>query len=289
MHMMGKIAVWLVVIAAAASSVLTAKLIQVRNGWTKKSVAAQDEYHKLLPRIATAEEQLAALEAERFRATELWGYAWPSVPTSIQRPAEGTLVIDIGLNNGVREKQWLYGFEILADGSVVYRGDFAVETARDVQSQLRPNWKVRPEEVQAWQNGRWRWRNQLPSAYQKNFDKQVLALATADDILADRKQTLDTQIKLEALAQEQLKLREAELVGGEQLSKDPAVDVEYREGLVAAVEQVEEVRNQVLRKVDELRRRLRAVQHEVDRVQQQNIELANKLPQPVQAAVTSKD
>jgi hypothetical protein len=290
MHVMGKVAVWLVVLAAAASSVLTAKLIEVRNSWTKKSVDFQNQYRALLPKIAEAEEQLAALEAERFRATGLWGYAWAPTSTSIKNPADGTVVADIGTNNGVKEKQWMYGFEIQPDNTVIYRGDFTVVLAAAGQSELKPNWRVRPEEVQAWQQkANWRWRNLLASGYQDNFDQKVLAIYSADNVLTERKKTLATQVKLEAQAQEHLKLREAELVGGDQLSKDEKVAVEYREGLVAAVEQTEEIRNQVLLKVDELRRRVRAVQHDVDRLQAENVELTGKLPQPGPATVTRKD
>ncbi|MBC8113635.1 MAG: hypothetical protein H7062_04615, partial [Candidatus Saccharimonas sp.] len=46
-------------------------------------------------------------------------------------------------------------------------------------------------------------------------------------------------------------------------------------------------RNQVLTKVDGLRRHLRAVQSKVDELQKLNAELTNKLPQPVKAEVTN--
>lgn len=286
MHVMGKVGVWLVVLASLGATVLTSKLIQVRNGWTKKAVADRDAYRALVPKIAEMEEQLKALEGERFRAMDLWGSSSPPVPTSVQ--AQGALVVDIGTNNGFTDKKIVYGFEVRPDNSVIYRGDFTIATARDVQSQLTPNWRVRAEDGSTWQNGRWRWRNQLPSAYQQNFDKQILLLGQTEDALNDRRKSVAEQTALLAQAQDQLKLREAELVGGDQLSKDPTVEVEYREGLVAAVEQTEESRNQVLTKVDDLRRRLRATQGEINRLQQVNLELTNKLPQPVKTQVSSK-
>jgi len=301
MHMMGHIGVWLVVVAAIASSVLTSRLIQVRDSWTKKNVAYQAQLKTVGPKIADLTEELALLEADRFRAKELWGDYWKDAQTAVQAGGSGTVVVNIGLTIPassshpdhlhdvyIREKETLYGFEILPDGKAIYRGDFTVLTARDVQSQLQPNWAVRPEDAQTWQpQANWRWRNLIPPGYQDNFDKQILAIAHADDVLTDRKKILDNEIKLEAQAQDQLKLREAELVGGEQLSKDPIVDVEFREGLVAAIEQVEEDRNKVLLKVDELRHKLRTVQHQVDRLKQENVELAKKLPQPGGPAAVS--
>lgn len=281
MSLWGKIGVWLVVVAAAASTVLTAKLVQVRNSWTKKSRMYQTQYQDLKPKIAELSEQLTVLEAEYFRAKQMWGVYWKEVPTSIQRPGEGTLDIGIGSNNGVVAKQYLYGFELRPDGSVIYRGDFTVDSVNPQQSRLKPNWKVNLADVQTWApNGNWRWRALIPPAYQPNFDQQIFAIGVAEDKLVERAAKLATETRLEMLSQAQHAQREAELVGGSELSKDPAVDVEYREGLVAAVEQTEELRNQVLRVNDDLRRRLRKTQQGVERLRSENLEITRKLPQP---------
>lgn len=289
MHVMGKVGVWLVVIAAAVSTVFTAKLIQVRNSWTKKVSGLKSTYQALQPKIAELTEQQVRLEAELFRSTELWGKYWNGVLTQV-RPADGVVQLGIGTNNGVAEKKVLYGFEILQDGTTVYRGDFTVVTARDVQSQLQPNWKVRTEDVQTWQpQANWRWRNVLPPGYQPRFDQHLLAISRADQILADRKSKLVVETGLEVQSKDQLNRREAELKGGEQLSKDPVVDIEFRDGLVAAVEEAEEARNKVLLKVDELRRRLRVVQHGIDHQKEENLELTRKLPQPPTSVGSAKD
>lgn len=298
MHKMGLVGVWLVVVAALASTILTSRLIQVRDSWTKKLVGYQKQLATTRPKIADLTEELSLLEAERFRARELWGDYWKDVPTAVQPGGMGTVVANIGIavqaanarDVVVHDKQTLYGFEMLPDGKVAYRGDFTVLTARDQQSQLQPNWGVRPEDVQTWQpEAKWRWRVLIPPTYQPNFDLQILAINKADDVLTDRKKILDNEIKLEAQARDQLKLREAELVGGPQLSKDPGIGEEYRAGYIAAIEQVEEARNSVLLKVDELRHRLRAVQHEVDRIKQGNLELAKRLAQPAAPAVSSSN
>lgn len=280
MHVMGKVGVWLVVVAALAASVLTSKLIQVRDGWTKRDVEARNKYRPLVDEIAKLEDTYAGLESDRFRALDLWGTSSAPVQTTVQ--AQGVLEIVLG----IPENKVIYGFEILPD-KVIYRGDFTVTTSNNQQSLLKPNWIVRAEDGAQWKTGLWRWRNQLPSAYQQNFDRQLLLLGETEDTLNDRRQSVDVQTRLLAQSQDQLKLREAELIGGPQLSKDPVVDVEFREGLVAGVEQVEEARNQVLTQVDDLRRRLRAVQGRVNELQKRNVELTNKLPQPVKAEVTN--
>lgn len=284
MHVMGKVGVWLVVIASVAASLLTSKLIQVRDSWTKKDVTYRRQYEPLAQSIDELEDQVRSLEAQRFRALELWGNSSPPVQTTVG--PQGVLTVDLGINNSFTEKKIVYGFEVQPDNSVIYRGDFTITNARDTQSSLQPNWRVRAEDGATWKSGLWRWRNQIPPAYQEIADKQLLSIGTAEDVLNDRQETAKVQTKLLAQAQEQLKLREAELVGGDQLSKDPALDIEFREGLVAGIEQVEESRNQILAKVDDLRRKLRAVQNDVDRLQKLNQELANKLPQPVKSEVS---
>ena len=170
MHTMGKVGVWLVVVAAFSASALTSKLIQVRDGWTKKNIAARDQYRAVVPQIDELQKTLGGLEGEQFRALDLWGNFWPPAQTTVQ--AQGVLTVDLGTNSGMIEKKIVYGFEVQPDNSVIYRGDFTVTTARDIQAQLQPNWKVRAEDGATWKSGMWRWRNQLPPAYQQNFDKR---------------------------------------------------------------------------------------------------------------------
>jgi len=288
MHVTGKFGVWLVVLAAVSGTLLTTKFIQVRNSWTKRAVIARNEFRILAPKIAELQEQFNVLEREKFRSLGLWGNSTSPIQTSVQ--AQGKLVVDLGAEakTGIAEKKILYGFEVRPDNSVVYRGDFTLDNVRDVQSQLTPNWRVRPEDVAAWQSGKWRWRNQLPSSIQENFDRLLLLVGEAEFEQNDRLQTLAVQEGLLAQSQEQLALREAELIGGEQLSNDPKVGVEHREGLVVAVEQIEETRNNRLTKIDQLRRKLKSVQSEVDRLQTRNVELTKKLPKPVLAPALSQ-
>jgi len=276
MHVLGKVGVWLVVIAAMAATWLTGTFINRRDGLTKKYVAARDEVRKLKPQLIEKQAELNAKEAERFRALELWGTSEGPVQTQVQ--PNGVVVVDLGTAQKISEGMIIYGFEIQADNSAIYRGDFLVLAARDNQSQLQPNWVARPEDVATWKAGMWRWRSQIPAGFQSNYDQQIHLINAGAVALADRRRSASIQDDLLSQARSQLEMREAELVGGDQLTKDEALDIEFREGLVAAIEQTEESRNQVLTKVDELRRQLRTVQSEVDRIKQQNVELSKKLP-----------
>jgi len=174
----------------------------------------------------------------------------------------------------------LYGFEIRPDGSSVYRGSFLATEVGNGSSSLTPNWRATPAEVQKWQAGSWRWRNAIPSGYSENFDRQLLTNLKYEETLADRKRTLEGQNTLLTQANDGLKLREAELVGGDVLPKTPSIDPEFRDGLVSAVEQTEETRNQLLKQIDDLRRKVRAIQAEIERLNTENAALVERLPEP---------
>ena len=166
------------------------------------------------------------------------------------------------------------------DGTFIYRGDFVATTVREGQSILQPNWRIRPGDTEGWQGGTWRWRTFLPSAYPNQFDEYEQALLQKDELLADRQQTLDIQKQLIQSATDQLKQREAELVGGPQLPQEETLDLEFRQGLTAALEELEETRNGELISVDRLRRSVRDLRRKIEAVQEENRELVRQLPQP---------
>ncbi len=289
MHILGKILAFLVVIAAIVASIFTSKLVMVRNSWTAKSVTSKNKFSTNLPEIEKLQAKIDSLKSELFRSEELWGIPWNGVETNIKNAAEGTLIVNIGTSNGVRQNLALHGFEIAADGSSIYRGSFSPTEVGDANATLKPNWRATAEDVSKWQGGNWRWRNALPSGYQDNFDRQLLAILKLEETLADRRRTLIGQKELLEQANDGLKMREAELVGGDVLEKSPSVEPEFRDGLVSAIEQSEEERNKTLQKVDELRRKVRNVQAEIERLQTENKELVQRLPEPgPRNAVTQK-
>ena len=279
MNVWGKVLAFLVVISAILASIFTAKLVQVRNSWTAKSVASKNKFHDLQPKIAALETQIDSLKNEIFRSKDLWGNFWPVVQTGVN-PADGTVKVNIGSDVGIRPNLMLYGFEINPDGTSIYRGSFLPVDIQNAESTLKPNWRVSANEARTWTAGNWRWRNLVPPGYQENFDKQLTAVLKLEETLNDRQRTLKGQQDLLNEANAKLKLREAELVGGEGLAQGKTVDPEYREGLVAATAQAEEERNQTLLKLDVLRRTVREVQEEIERLLGENVELTNRLPQP---------
>lgn len=287
MHVLGKVFAFLVVIEAIVAAALTAKLVQVRNSWTAKVAASKAKYVDLAPKIEDVQARIDNLRNEIFRSRELWGSYLPNVLTRITNRADGTLEVNIGTDKGIRPAMLLHGFEVDANGATIYRGSFLVGDAQPGAASLKANFRVTPEDSQTWKDGNWRWRNAVPAGYQETFDKQLLAILKADETSKARGILLADQKKMLENANNALKKREAELVGGEGMAKDDSVGPEFREGLVAALEQSEEDRNQVLLKIDELRRTVRAIQADIERLQAENIELIEKLPEPSSPAVVT--
>lgn len=285
MHKLGIVLACLVIVAALASSVLTAKLVQVRNSWTAKSSRFDQQYTTVSTDLAKAAAELQTVRQDIETTLREWGGTF-SAETQIANPAEGRLQIDAGTNLGLKEQMVVYGFQVLPDGSSLYRGPFSVATAQADRSVVVPKWRLRPEDLQAigafpaWQPGTWRWRTVIPAAYSDRFDDQAVNFTKADETLGDRLQSLAIQQRLVADTQRQIDLRNAELVGGDNLPKDPALNPEDREGLVAPLESEEISRNKLLVEIDRLRRQVREEREKVQRLQAENLVLSEKLPQP---------
>ena len=278
MHTLGKVLAFLVIVAAIVAGIFTSKLITVRNSWTQKTLLSKTKAAQSQTQIDELEAKVARLRAELFRSQDLWGGFWNGIQTNIANDQDGSVLINIGATSGIRQNLVLHGFETTPDGGTIYRGSFTPVEVRDANTTLKPNWRVTPQEVASWTPGVWRWRNAIPPGYSDNIDQQLLTLTKEVETLGDRQRTLAGQKVLLEEANQNLKIREAELVGGDLLEKSPAVAPEFRDGLVATVEADEEKRNLELKKVDELRRKIRQTQARIEQLQGENDELVQKLP-----------
>lgn len=287
MNVWGKVLAFLVIVAALFSTYLTSKLITVRNSWTRKSQDFVKNYE-------TASKQARDLREQEIRVTRTietalrgWGRTF-GADTQIANANDGRLQMVAGTNH-VTDGQVIHGFELQQDGTSIYRGPFQVTTAQADRSALQPTWRVRREDVATWQGGQWRWRGHIPTAALDRFDAQTLAFAKGEETLGDRRAALAIQDRLIAEAQRQLKLRVAELVGGEGLPQDPALSPEFREGLTKPLQETEQERNAVLLQIAELRQQVRTTRDAVERLQTENLALTQRLPQPVTETASRRD
>ncbi|MEO1996072.1 MAG: hypothetical protein ABGZ17_12440, partial [Planctomycetaceae bacterium] len=66
------------------------------------------------------------------------------------------------------------------------------------------------------------------------------------------------------------------------------LEVEYRKGLVPAIEEVEEQRNAAFAEVDRLRRQIKLANDRLTQLNGDNKQLIKSLPKPADAAVTKR-
>jgi hypothetical protein len=282
MHWSGKVLAGLVVVATLLATYLTAKVIVVRNSWTRKTTTFQRDYADNTARLNEAKQQIRQLRGDLEETLREWGSSFPAVDTRLVNAAQGQVSADIGTNQGLKQGQVIHGFELKEDGSSIYRGAFAIVGAQTdaVNLQSIPGWRVRPDEAAAWRPGKWRWRTAIPQGYIARFLEQQTAFLKTDETFFDRSNALAAQQTLQTTIADQRARRQAEIVGGEQLLQEEALPAEFRTGLLAAMASTEEDRNKVLVENADLRRQVRAARDAILRLQAENEQLVAQLPQP---------
>ncbi|MBI1345634.1 hypothetical protein GC163_05035 [bacterium] len=305
MHWSGKTFAFLIILASLASTVLTAKVIAVRNSWAAKAQKFDTDYSKLAADVVKEQAKLVAIRDDIATTLRDWGAYWVA-DTQAANAAEGRLQLGIGTNQRVEEGMVIHGFQLYDDPQnpgtqvSIYRGPFRVVTSQADQCQVLPAWRLRPADlgqaslpdggtIPAWQGGNWRWRSMLPSGYSDQFDDQTIAFTKAQETLAERQQTMAVQNRLFDETTSQVAVRNAELFGGPELAQDEALNAEFREGVVAPLEQTEEARNGVLLSIAELREKVRQERDMVLKLQATNLELTQKLPQPTAETTVSRE
>lgn len=285
MNVWGKVLAVLVVITAVLATIFTAKLITVRNSWTAKTQSFEKNFQQADDEARKATQQLKLVLDEKEQLNREWGTAFNAAggvnSQLLNNPPDGRIEVGLGANHGLKEGQVLHGFELQADGASIYRGPFKVLPGTQAERcAVQPHFFVRAGEVNGWKSGLWRWRSSVPSGYSSRSDDLQISFTRADETLADRRNSLAIQDRLTAEADAGLARRRAELVGGGQLTQEPAVAAEFRVGLVSTVAATEEERNTVLLEIADLRQKVRAARDAVQLLQQKNRELIQKLPQP---------
>lgn len=278
MHTVGKVLIWLVVLAAGAGTVLTAKLIQVRNSHTRKAEKLDADFARVSNQLGKAEAELNSLKAELARELLNWDRAPLQGETTVIDPRQGRIAVRLERSSGLKVNQWLYGFEINPEGKPVYRGAFEITQVADDQVALVPTFRLRAEDIASLKSGNWRWRTLIPAAFPARHSDLQLQLVKNDELLVDRTANVTEQQKLLKEATAQLTRRREEIVGGPSLPKEDFRPTEEKAGLVAALQEVEEMRNQLLIDVDQLRQQLRQVSSELGKTQEENVSLVNRLP-----------
>lgn len=236
---------------------------------TEKSEKAVVEFEKSAAELKTAQVNLASLKLG-------WGHEWtfPAAnPGPVQNQGGKLFVTGIGSSTRGLEPNRVTGADgqekmaappihVFADngqGKVIYTGEFRLGVGANELGEttcvLYPTWKVTPQEMASWNfTSGVRIRTQIPSGGRGEIDNLNQTIARSVEQFQLLSARIEDQKKLQADADLELQGRKNELLGdakGVVVAERP----EFVDGLVKAIENIEEERNAGQIAVDSVRRR----------------------------------
>jgi len=289
---LGKTALALTVLALIGGFVLAAMLGKYHNAWSQTLATAREKSEAAIEQRDQAELQLLTTQAELARTKLGWGYEWSLSAQNAPQINGNVLSVPIGTQQGINVRNVnddqgqqqrvgppIHVFTGDQNGQSRYLGEFTLAGEPGPnQSSLQPTWFVSPEELQTWDfsNGT-RLRSQIPPgerAAVEGANQQVQRLR--EGILQANRNIAEQQALL-ASVQEQLDFRKKELLGNPDLERIPERP-EYSDGLVRALVDTEEERNEIQDAVDDLRRRIKSAADQRDALLSQLSSLIAELP-----------
>lgn len=303
MNILGKILTWLVVVVAAVDIVFAARLLQIRNSWTRQLEELKKDNDDRADRLAALTRRQDALQRESDRVMVGWEAYWDPVPA--QRGIQGNvLVAGIGTAHGVgvdvsvgeppqpaRLRSQIHAFQPVQNG-YRYVGPFRLSGARQTESEWVPMWTPRRGEVNSWAQGdRWRFRSVVPAPYPNLLTGYYSQL-----------ELVDVEIQQATDALEGIPQQDGPPLGGKKQAIAAAEDEinHYMQvlrgdpnaggagGLVQELLQVEETRNDILGDVDRLRRDLKVTNDRIEELVPGNKKLAEQLKEPVRQPASAE-
>ena len=295
MHVLGKVLAVFAVMGAIASVIFTTKVLHVRNEWTRKVNDSRAQYEKTVDPLDVAQRRLSRLEHQWRRISHSWGPAWDNlqvlpIPPADPNAPNATYLIDIrglGTTSGLKPGQIIHAFAPSADGGRFYVGPFRVADVRDQQTRAAADWPLRQSEKNDWRpaalfwqiGGPWRVRGAVPTAETETLIHYAQMLIKKDEQYAATVAYRDAQNEAVKVAQEHRAYREKELHGDDSLEDRRDVLPDYLiDGLVKAVANADENRNDTQLVVDELRHELKRLYDDVVAIQKRNRQRAATLP-----------
>ena len=289
MHWTGKVFAGFVLIGAVAAIALSARTHQVRSSWHKKLSDYRGEFEADQKALRRERFNHEASQVDLANAKRGWGNFSDDVTVTVNvqngflrtRDQETMAVVSSGGGNN-QQPLMVHGFLKNADGSVRFVGTFVQDGAvQDGSRVWKPTWQVRAaDQVASWGGGKWRLRSLIPAHQKTRFVNLEVLLTQADQTSDDT--GLDARIKgeVDLKADEQLRLRFAELVGGnaDLAGLEGKLPGYMIDGLVRAIATAEEDRNQSIEMVDTVRRDLKLNHDRANRLLKQNGELERSLP-----------
>tara|TARA_B100000029_G_scaffold54113_1_gene49149 strand:+ start:36 stop:965 length:930 start_codon:yes stop_codon:yes gene_type:complete len=297
MHVLGKVLAWFIVLGAGAAIVLSARTHQVRSSWHKALSDHREAYESKTDEFRIARFAHQAAIVDRDNAKRGWGSMWDPVDVRVVNAQNGFLQTSDAQTAGIaalaatgnqQQPMMMHGFLKIADGPDRFVGTFIQEgPAQGGMRTWKPTWQLRRgDQVDTWGSGQWRIRTTIPAHQKTRFVNLEVLLTQGDQTVADK--GLDANIKgnVDLKADDQLRLRIAELMGEnpDLAGLKGKLPDHMVDGLVRAIAAAEEQRNLGIETVDQLRRSLKDNHDRANLLLQQNRTLERSLPGATVAA-----
>lgn len=288
---MKKFGIWLailVVLLAAGGMILASRLTVVRTAWQKKTEDGKAKVLDLRKKAAEAQKLVDTARSDLQQTIHGWDRYWLA-PQVTQGRQPGTLNIALGTSQGLQPNSVVYVFQPSPDGAgTSFVGPFKVSAAQEAQAALTPNWRLQPDEEKAWRYGpNWRIRSNIPRQHKTQFADFETMMLRKDELLAAQQKHLQLQQNAKSKAEEHLSLRMKEL-NGDPDQANQSLDKFLLQGYHKAVADLELERNAVEADVDALRRQVKRTRDDIERLTQENEQLAEEGSSDVPKAATSQ-
>lgn len=296
MHGLGKFLAAVTFLLTCGAIFLTPKVLQVRNEWLKNVQTKRAAYEESIPKVDEAKNELLAKRSELELLVQLWS---PMVGANVAitpNGQDGIILNGLGPASGIRQNQVIHVFSPAADGTANYIGPFKVNLVQPGRSGAVAAWPLRQFERQNWNRvfifgNQCRVYGSVPTHAPETLLRYSQLLLSKDELLGAKTALRDIRSREVDIANEHLTFRTNELHGDPSLEADRGVLPDHViDGLVKAMEDLDETRNTTALEVDELRHRLKKLYDEVQELQDRNRQLAGSLPQsnaPAGTAVSS--
>lgn len=267
MHLVGKILILVLAIAAAIGFITGARLVNARGAWMKQLQDAKAGEEKTAKSLADARQAFEEARGDLEREMLRWNHYYSPVKGTFDA-TNNALLANAGKTTGIQPNTEMYVFQLENNGASSYVGSFNVAQVEANESGLKATFPVRAEDVPNWSGQNFRLRAGIPSSFVSQITDLQAKLVTHDELLKKQERNLATQAELATTARDQRDTRIAELLGGKDIQA----------GLVTQINQADDERNASLRRVDDLRRKISEAEARVKSLIQENSGLATSLP-----------
>ena len=292
---MKKFGIWLVILVimlAAGGMMLASRLTVVRSGWQKKTAESKAKVLDLRKKGVEAQKLVDAARSDLQETLHGWGV--PRIAPQVTKGGRpGVINVSLGTSNGLQPNAVVYVFQPSPDGAgTSFVGPFRVSQPQEALSALIPAWRLRQEDAEQWDKtwrygANWRVRLSIPRQHKTQFADFEMIMLKKDELLAAQQQHLEMQQKGKTKAEEHLDLRIRELKGDPDQANQ-SLDKYLIQGYHKTVAELEIARNAVQADVDALRRQIKRTRDEIDRLTQENNQLAEEGLNDVPKAATSQ-